>query len=169
MCKKLMILVMVLFLSSTCVWAVDIGGGINMPDTLKAGNSSLVFNGAGFRKKFGLKVYGVALYLKAKSADGSALVKGDEPMALRMTWKMNIPASKIDETYYESFADVLKAPKQDQYTAKSNYGPMTKDVVTFMGWIDKKEASKNNSFIYIYTPGKGTEVHLVDGGKDQLM
>jgi hypothetical protein len=167
MVKKVMILVMTLLLCSTSLWALEIGG-INMPDTMKAGNADLILNGAGLRTKFGLKVYGIGLYLKAKSADSSAIVNADEPMALQMKWKMSIPPAKIDETFYESFATVVKAPKQDSYGPKSNYGPLTKDIVTFMGWVDQKPTSKTDPTVYIYIPGKGTEVHVYEGGKDQL-
>ncbi|MBU1169414.1 MAG: chalcone isomerase family protein [Proteobacteria bacterium] len=168
MIRKMMILLMLLFLTSTSAWALEIGG-VELPDTLKAGDSDLILNGAGLRKKFGMKIYAVGLYLKAKSGDGQAVMDGDAPMALQMRWRMKVPPKKIDETFYESLALSTGAPKASAYGPLTDFGSITKDVVSFMTWIAKRETTKTDSWIFIYVPGKGTEVHVHDGTTDELM
>lgn len=161
MMKKWVLVAMVLFTTASMAFALEVGG-ISLKDKIKAGNTDLVLNGAGLRTVLTFKVYAIGLYLKAKSSDAAAIVNGNEPMALSMKWRMKSPPSRIDETYYKSFAQVLKAPPAKSYGPTSNLGPMTKDVVTFMGWIDKKEAQKDDVWTYVYVPGKGTEVYVND-------
>lgn len=168
MSKKTIILLMMLFLSVESAWALEIGG-VDLPDTLKAGDSQLILNGAGLRRKFGLKVYAVGLYLTAKSTDAAAALSADAPMALDMRWRMKVPPEKIDEVFFESFGEALKVPKGSGYTAETDYGPESKNIVSFMSWISKRETTKQDSWIFIYIPGKGTEVHVHDGTTDQLM
>lgn len=168
MIKQWITIAMVLILMCSSVYALEVGG-ISLPDSVKADKTDLVINGAGLRTSFAIKVYAVGLYLKAKSDNAAAIINADEPMSLCMKWRMSIPPAKIDETYYKSFGTVLNVPKGDGYTAKTNYGPMTKDVVTFMGWLDKKETKKNDVWKYVYIPGKGTEVYIHDGTTEQLM
>jgi hypothetical protein len=159
MMKKWVMIAMALIFTSSAALAVEVGG-IELPDAIKAGSTSLIMNGAGLRTVLTFKVYGIGLYLKSKSSDGNAIINANDPMALSMKWRMKSPPSRIDETYYKSFATVLKAPPAKSYGPTSDLGPMTKDVVTFMGWIDKKEAQKNDVWTYIYVPGKGTEVYV---------
>lgn len=166
--KKWFTTILVLLTMAATSFAVEIGG-ISLPDTLKADKTDLVLNGAGLRTSFTFKVYGAGLYLKSKTADAGAIVNGDEVMALSMKWRMSIPPDKIDDTYYKSFGTVLNAPKGAGYGPKSDFGPQTKNVVTFMGWLDKKETKKNDVWTYIYIPGKGTEVYVNDGAANKLM
>ena len=161
MMKKWVLVAMVLFTTASMAFALEVGG-ISLKDKIKAGNTDLVINGAGLRTVLTFKVYAIGLYLKAKSSDASAIVNGNEPMALSMKWRMKSPPSRIDETYYKSFAQVLKAPPAKNYGPTSDLGPMTKDVRTFMGWIDKNDAQKDDVWTYVYVPGKGTEVYVND-------
>ncbi len=168
MIKKSVMLLGILLSLCVCANALEVGG-ISLPDTLKADKTDLSINGAGLRTSFALKVYAAGLYLKAKTSDAGSIINRDEPMALCMKWRMSIPPAKIDETYYKSFGTVLKVPKGSGYGPKTDFGPMTKDVVTFMGWLDKKETKKNDMWTYTYIPGKGTEVYVHDGTANKLM
>lgn len=159
---------MMLFIASESAWALKIGG-VELPDTMKAGETDLVLNGAGLRRKFGLKVYAVGLYIKVKSNNGDAVAAADEPMALNMKWRMKIPPEKAKEVFYESFGEVLEAPKGSGYTETTDYGPESKNIVTFMNWISARKTTNEDSWIFIYVPGKGTEVHIHDGKTDTLM
>lgn len=168
MLKNTLILLMLLFLSVESAWALEIGG-VTLDETLKAGDTELILNGAGLRRKFGLKVYAVGLYLKAKSGDAPAILGADEPMALDMKYRMKVPPEKINEVFFESFGEVLGVPKGPGYTAETDYGPESKNIVTFMSWVSQRKTEKDDSWIFIYTPGKGTDVHIHDGKTDTLM
>ncbi|MFA6010073.1 MAG: chalcone isomerase family protein [Desulfobacteraceae bacterium] len=167
MLKRFLVVLVALLLSSTCVSALEVGGVV-LPDTMKGGDANLLLNGAGIRRKFGLKVYVVGLYLKAKNSNSAAVLNGDEPMALQCKFRMSIPPRKIDEVFYDSFGESMKIPKKGSFTAQSTYGSITKEVVTFMGYIDKRDVAKSDTWIFTYIPGKGTEIKINNGTKDEL-
>lgn len=167
MLKRVLFVLVAFLVSSTCVSALEIGG-VTLPDTMKGGDSNLLLNGAGIRRKFGLKVYAVGLYLKAKNSNSAAVVNADEPMGLQCKFRMAIPPSKVDEVFYESFAESMKIPKASDYGPKTTYGSISKEVVTFMGYVDKREVTKTDTWIFTYIPGKGTEIKINDGKKDNL-
>jgi hypothetical protein len=168
MLKRFLVVLVALLLSSTCVSALEVGGVV-LPDTMKGGDANLLLNGAGIRRKFGLKVYVVGLYLKAKKSSSSAVLNADEPMGLQCKFRMSIPPRKIDEVFYESFGESMKLPKSGAFTAQSTYGSITKEVVTFMGYIAKRDVTKTDTWIFTYIPGKGTEIKINDGTKDNLL
>ena len=37
-----------------------------------------------------------------------------------------------------------------------------------MNWVSERKTSKEDSWVFIYIPGKGTEVHIHDGTTDTL-
>lgn len=167
MLKKFILATAVLLLSVSQGLCLEIGG-IELPDKFKAGDTELILNGAGLRKKFGFKVYGIGLYIKTKSQENKKTIDADETMMLRMQWRRGVPPSKINEVFFDSFAAVVKAPEQISYGPESNYGPLTKEIVTFMSWISDKETTKKTSWIFIYSPEKGTEVYINDGNIEKL-
>ncbi len=166
--KRVLMVLTAILLSSTCVLALEIGG-VTLPDTMKVKDGNILLNGAGIRRKFGLKVYAVGLYLKAKNSNSAAVLNADEPMGLQCKFRMSIPTSKVDEVFYESFGESMKVPKGSGYGPKSTYGTISKEVVTFMGYVDKRDVTKTDTWIFTYTPGKGTEIKINDGSKDTLM
>ncbi|GAB6094817.1 chalcone isomerase family protein [Desulfatiferula olefinivorans] len=167
MMRKAIVLLTALMLTSASAWALELGG-VEIPDTAAISDTNLVLNGVGLRKKFGMKIYAVGLYLKAKSTDGQAIIDADEPMRLEMHWRMSSPSQKIDETYYESFAGSVGAPKASSYGPQTDFGPMSKDIVTFMSWLNQRATTKQDVWTYDYIPGKGTEVYINDGTKKEL-
>ena len=58
--------------------------GVTLPATLKANSENLVLNGGGLREKYFLDLYVGGLYLKSKSKNADAIIKADEPMAIRI-------------------------------------------------------------------------------------
>lgn len=163
MVKKIIVLTALVLMAATQAPAYEIGG-IEIPDSYKAGDSQLILNGAGLRKKFGIKVYAAGLYLTEKQADGNTILNLDKPMTLIMKWRRKVPPEKINEVFFSSFANSVQAPKQNVYGPDSDYGPLSGDIVRFMSWIAKKDALKNESFIYKYIPNEGTSVYIDTGG-----
>ena len=53
--------------------------GVNLPDTVKAGGTTLVLNGMGLRTKFSVKVYVGGLYLQQKSSETPAPLSRPTP------------------------------------------------------------------------------------------
>ncbi len=55
MIKKVLMLSVSILLMATSSMAIEIGG-VTMPDSLNTGDTELILNGAGIRKKYGFKV-----------------------------------------------------------------------------------------------------------------
>ena len=83
MIKKLSLFAFSLLLMSFSLGEKEIGG-INMPETIKAGSTTLVLNGAGIRTKFFMKLYVGGLYLQNKTSDANKVLNTDEAMAMRL-------------------------------------------------------------------------------------
>lgn len=166
---KKMILVIVLTLAMNLPAAALEIGGVSLPETMKAENSQLVLNGAGLRTVFGFKVYAAGLYLLEKNSDAKMVLDADSPMALKMQWRRAVPPQKINDVFFESFAEAAGAPEADMYGPKNDYGPLTKEIVLFMSWVSQKETTPEHAWTYIYIPGKGTAVYMFDGKEENLM
>ncbi len=168
MLKHFVFFAILLIVSLSTAQALEVGG-IKLPDTLKAGDTDLIVNGAGLRKKFGIKVYAIGLYMKAKSSDGNAIIAVDEPMSLCMKYRRSAGKRKIKTVFYESFAKITGAPKAKSYDEKSQYGTISKEVVQFMAAVSKDDTKKNDMFTYTYQPGKGTDVYIDSGSGNKLL
>lgn len=81
---RTLILAVIAALSLNVAQAVEVAG-VKFEDTTSLGNTSLVANGAGMRKKAFFKVYAMALYLPGKQADAEGVLsaKGAKRIASR--------------------------------------------------------------------------------------
>ncbi|NIQ87912.1 MAG: chalcone isomerase, partial [Desulfobacterales bacterium] len=123
-------------------------GGINMPETLKAGQTTLVLNGAGVREKFFMDLYVGGLYLKEKSADPGAIIEADEPMAIRLhIISSMITSKKMEKATREGF----------EKATGGNIGPIQVQIEEFIS-VFKEEIKEGDIYDLIYVPGKGVEV-----------
>jgi hypothetical protein len=104
MSKKLGFLaVILLFVFSFSVDARTIGG-VNMEETFKAGDDTLILNGAGIRGKFFVDVYVAGLYLKEKNNDYKKIMSMDESMAIKIKIISSlITAERFKEACEEGF------------------------------------------------------------------
>ncbi len=163
MLKKLILMIVVVLVAATGSYGAKIGG-VELPETIKAGDTDLILNGYGLRKKFAFKVYAAGLYLKKKTKDNFSTLDADEPQVLLMKYRRGIPIRKIDSVFYESFAVSAKMPERDVYDKTGQYGEVTKETVQFMEWLCQADTEKNDEWIFKYIPGKGTEVYINRGG-----
>jgi hypothetical protein len=144
--RKAFVSLFVMFFLATSAFAVEVEG-VKMPDTLKAGAQDLVFNGAGKRTKFGMKVYVTGLYLKQKSSDAAKIVAADEPMAVKLTITSGlVTADKMKTATMEGFEN----------STKGNIAPIKDKIDAFIGIF--KGLNKNDVYDFVYVPGKGVEV-----------
>jgi hypothetical protein len=58
--------------------------GVEVPETLNAGETLLMLNGAGIGERFFVDLFVGCLYLKEPSSDAESIIKADEPMAIRL-------------------------------------------------------------------------------------
>ncbi len=152
MVRKWIMVLLMMLMTAPLVQAKEIGGVV-LPDTLTAGREKLILNGAGLRKKFFMKIYAGALYLKDNSGDAPAIIRADAPMAIRMHFIYDgVSPDKLIEAWNEGFSAV------------GNTAPLQERIDRFNSYFTT-EAKEGDIYDIIYTPGSGTRLYM----KDRLM
>lgn len=125
-------------------------GGVFLPDSLMAGNDSLILNGAGLRKKFIFKVYAGGLYLRQKESDPQKIIDADEPMAIRMHFIHDgVSSKKLVNAWNEGFVNGTGGKIESVKT----------EIEKFNAFFSE-EAKKNDVYDIVYVPEQGTHVYI---------
>ena len=103
--RRLAALVLVLMISAP-VMARDVDG-VNIPDSysLKGEKKPLVLNGAGYRKKFFIKVYVGALYLAQPLNRADRILDADLPRVMLLHFVRDVSANQLADGWREGFAN----------------------------------------------------------------
>jgi len=146
--KIISFIILLSVLGSSSLFALKIGGK-NLPDTMKAGETELILNGAGLRKKVVIKVYAAALYLPSQNNDSTKITAADEAMSIKMhfIYKAVDPA-KLIEAWDTGFA-------------KSDVTNLQAEIATFNSYFTN-DAKKNDIYDIIYVPEEGTSLYIND-------
>ena len=128
--------------------------GVALPDTVQAGDTTLVLNGLGLRKKMLVKVYVAGLYVKQKSSDAGAILDAGVPKRLVMQFVRGVSKDQLVEAFAESFDN--NAPEARK--------TMKADLDRFFGAIEA--VKEGDQLVFTYLPGKGTTVAI--HGKEKL-
>ena len=148
MVKKIVVLALVCLMCASTGFAAEIGG-VDVPATIKAGDTDLGFNGAGIRKKFGLKLYVGSLYLAQNSQDADAVINADEPMAITLHIISSlITSKKMEDATREGFENATDG----------NIEPISAEVEAFIN-VFKAQINDGDIFDFIYLPGNGVEIY----------
>ena len=124
--------------------------GINMPESLKTGQTTLLLNGAGVREKFFIDVYVGGLYLKKRSQDPKEIIEANEPMAIRLhVVSSMLTSKKMEKATREGFAKATDG----------NIEPIKVQIDEFCS-VFQKEIKEDDRYDLIYVPGKGVEVYI---------
>src|SRR5262249_40605942 len=75
--------------------------GVALEDKVRVGESELVLNGAGLRKRIVFKVYVGALYLPQKSADADRILASGGAKRISMTLMRDLTAKQLTEALRE--------------------------------------------------------------------
>lgn len=125
--------------------------GVNLPDTLSAGDKTLKLNGLGLRKKGGIvKIYVGGLYLEAPSRDAAAILAADAPKAVRMHFLRDLRKSQLTEVFSEGFEANAKEKAAAQKAALDKMLALVPDV------------KEGETLSFVYVPGKGTTLFSGD-------
>jgi hypothetical protein len=147
--KKLLFIVLAVFMMSPMANAKQVGK-VELPDSLMAGRNELILNGAGFRKKFFIKVYAAGLYLKEKKTDPHKIIDLDEPMAIRMHFVYSkVSSKKLVDAWNEGFIN----------GTGGNIASIKTEIDTFNSYFSQ-EARKNDIYDIIYIPAQGVSVYV---------
>ena len=122
--------------------------GVQVPDSVKAGDTELVLNGLGIRKAtfLNVKVYVAGLYLPQKSGDAGQILGADQPWQLSLHFVRDVDASDIRDAFEEGFKKAAGG-KLDSLSKRI-------DVLNAQ-MVDFKEGQHLS---YAYEPAKGTVV-----------
>ena len=145
--KKKLFAVLIIFLFALTSEAVELAG-VNVPDSIKAGENELILNGAGTRTKFFMKMYVGALYLQETGTSPEKIINADEPMAIKLNITSSlITSERMEEATREGFSN----------STGGNTGPLKDEIEKFISVFSEK-ILENDVFDLIYTPVKGVEV-----------
>lgn len=148
MFRKLFMGLMVFFMMVSLCGAAEVAG-VTMPDSLKAGQDSLLLNGAGVRTKFFMDLYVGGLYVKAKGMEAGELVEADAPMAISLHIISGlITSEKMEKTTREGFENATGG----------NTESIQDEIDTFIAVFNEK-IEKGDVYDLIYVPGKGVETY----------
>lgn len=145
--SKIFLAILFLLASVLPVRAVEIGGA-DLPETMAAGDSSLLLNGAGLRKKtiFRVKVYAGGLYLLRRSSDPAGIINADVPMAVKMVFiYKEVSPKKLINAWNEGFA-------------ASGYSTSAAAGIKQFNSFFTEEARRKDIYDLIYLPGAGVTV-----------
>lgn len=130
--------------------------GVKMPDTAKAGDTSLVLNGLGLRTKMIFKVYVAGLYLPAKQSDPAKILAEDSARRLEMQFLRSVDKGSIAEAWAECLtANSPGAGSEVQQGFKQ-----------LAGWTADMKEGHQMSFTYV--PGQGTEIAVQGAAKGKV-
>ncbi len=148
--KKVLVLLLVLFVAAPCAMAKDFGGA-EIPDTVTIAGKKMQLNGAGVRRKFGLvKVYAGALFLTTKSSDAARILNAEEPMMIRMHCiRAGVSPQKLIDSWNESFENITNG----------NLAPYQAQINQFNSAFTV-ETVKNQKYDITYLSEKGLVVYM---------
>jgi hypothetical protein len=145
--KRFIILFLTALFFSPALSSIEIAG-VNVPDTITAGETRLVLNGAGARKKFFMKMYIGALYLTEHNSSPDKIIEADEPMAITLHITSSlITSERMEEATREGF----------QKSTGGNTDALKAEIEKFISVFQEK-ISENDIYELIYLPGQGVEV-----------
>ena len=128
--------------------------GVNLPDTIKVNNKTLLLNGAGKRMKFFFTIYIGALYVPKKMSDPKEVINSKVTKRILMHFiYSHVPKEKIIDAFKDDFENNAK-----------EILPMIKDELEkFYSYFDQ-DLKENDEVTITYIPEKGTCVEI----KNQL-
>lgn len=145
--KKILLLISILTISQIGFSQEEISG-VTPAKTIKIGEETLNFNGAGIREKFFLDLYVGSLYLKTTGKDRNAVMNDDETMAITLDIVSSmITSQKMIDAVNEGFEN----------STKGNTAPLKDKIETFKSFF-KEEINKGDHYVIAYQKGVGVVV-----------
>ncbi len=122
--------------------------GVNLPEQVNVGDTTLVLNGAGIREKFFFDIYIAALYLPAKSSNAKQILEADKPWRLSMDFLYSeVEREKLDKGWEEGIEENVSAADRKAIRERLD---KFKTLFSTM--------HKGDSAVLDYVPGKGLSV-----------
>lgn len=156
MLNKSLIVALIFVLFNTPAFAKSVGG-VEFPETIVQGQSTLTLNGAGLRKKFFIKLYAAGLYVESATQNSASIINDDKAQSLSLTIISGLISSKkMEAAVVEGF----------QNSAMGNLADLQGRIDTFIAVL-REEIKKQDQFVFNYLPGSGT--HIVKNGAEKAV
>ena len=147
--KKIISLVLISLFFTTLSFAYEIKG-INLPEKIKAGNKTLILNGAGKRMKFFFTIYIGALYLPEKMSDANKVINSNITKQILMHFiYSHVGKDKIIDAFQDDFEN----------NAKDLLPSIQDKIKKFYSFFDR-DLKENDEVRITYFPEKGTCVTI---------
>lgn len=148
--KRFSIQLFAILLLAAASWAYEVEG-INVPETVCIGGSTLRLNGAGLRKKLSIKVYVGALYLENFCTRVDDIINSGRPRSIRLTFLLDVSKHDIIVAYKEGLERNSKDRLAQFQTRLNQLGAGLQDV------------ESGDVMTVTYVPGKGTTISQQGG------
>ncbi len=125
-----------------------IESGITFNNTLRLGDTELVLNGTGLRRKWFIKIYAAGLYLPEKSQSVENILSMDSPKRIRMHFLFGeVSRERLLKTFDKGFQE---NHTQEQLDALADKILQLKSLF--------QTVSKGDEVVLDYIPGIGTQL-----------
>jgi hypothetical protein len=124
--------------------------GVTLPDTVRAGDTTLLLNGVGLRTKFMVKVYVAGLYLQQRSSDPNAIIKADAPKRMVLQFVRGASKNQMSDAFAEGF----------EHNAPDARKTMKADIDRLLAALEP--VKEGDQMVVTYIPGKGTILAIND-------
>ncbi|MFD1095738.1 chalcone isomerase family protein [Salegentibacter chungangensis] len=129
--------------------------GVQLPNSVNFGETTLSLNGAGVREKFWMDMYAGGLYLDSKSSDADAIMGANKPMAIKLHIVSKlITSKKMMDAVNEGFEN----------STNGNTAAISTEIKKFISFFEE-QINKDDVFDIVYLPAKGVVVYK--NGKEQ--
>lgn len=122
--------------------------GVEMPDQITLGDTTLSLNGMALRSKLMFKVYVAGMYLPTKARNADVVFRVDGLRQMKMHWLRGVGKDAICEGWYEGL-------EANTPNASAALKKQFDDLCAAM-----RDAEDGQVFAFTYTPEKGTEVDI---------
>lgn len=123
---------------------------VTLPAEVSFNGQSLVLNGGGIRSKLFFKLYTIGLYLPKKSADGDAILKSNETIAVRFEITSDmINSENMSEAINEGF----------DASTNGNTAAIRTRIDKILKTFANEAIKIGDVFDLVYKPGVGTEIY----------
>jgi hypothetical protein len=124
--------------------------GVDFPEQIRVGGSTLVLNGLGLRlaTMFKVSVYVAALYVPKASADPATILRSDTAKQMVLHFVRNVGVDDLRKGWTEGF----------EKNANGALPALKDRIATFNGWMGDMKAGQR--VILTYTPGVGVAVDV---------
>ncbi len=122
--------------------------GMEIPETLNVGKTTLYLNGAGIRKKFFFSIYVGALYLPEKMNDANQIINLNKTKAVLMVF-----------VYHKISPEKIKNAWKEGFEKNYDLDKIKENVDKFLSYFND-EVHKGDKYFFIYTPEKGTCTYI---------